>query len=161
VDRSRLRIDPANTIVHDVANVNVVRPVQSNAVRLRQLRLIRRTAIAAEAAHAGACRSRNSLRLHVDVSHDVIVAFSDIYIAFRVESDFVRRIELRRCRGSSITRVPGLSRAGNYGNGFRPEIKAHHAVTSVVGPVKSAIWADDKPEWIIRRFARRTSPQQG
>ena len=67
-DDSRLRIDSANAIVHDVANIDIVGPIQRNAVRLGQLRLICRTAIAAEATHAGARGGRNHFRFHVDIS---------------------------------------------------------------------------------------------
>src|SRR5262245_40016032 len=51
-DYSSLRIDAAHSMVHDVADVNIVCPIQSDAVRLRELRLVCRSTIATIAADA-------------------------------------------------------------------------------------------------------------
>ena len=86
--------------------VNVVGAVQSNAVWLRQLRLMCRSSITTETPHAGTCRGGNRLRLHIDVPHDMVIAFSDIDISFCVEPDFVRSVELpERSERSSVFRV--------------------------------------------------------
>src|SRR2546429_4905944 len=81
-----LRVDFSYAIVHDVADVDVVRFIERDAVRLRQLRLVRGPAIATVTADAGARGSRDDPGFHVDVSHNVAVSFSNKYVALAVKA---------------------------------------------------------------------------
>ena len=134
--------------------------IQRNAVRLRQLSLIRWSAVAAVSAHACAGSRRNDFRLHINVADNVVVSFCHENVAFGIEADLVRRIHLGGGGGPSIARISGLSRPGDDRNGPGPEIKTHDTVASEIRPVKPPIRADDKPKRIVGGIACGPGPKE-
>src|SRR5262249_26958090 len=128
-----------------------VRFIESDTVWLRQLSLIRRTTVAAVAADAGAGRGRDQAGLHVDIPHDVAVALSDIDVSLAVESNLVRRAELRRLCGAAVAGMALRTVPCDDRNGLRAQVETQNTITAEVRPVKGAIWADHQPEGIIDR----------
>src|SRR4030095_13496552 len=97
-----LRIDAPNPMIHDVANVDIIGLVQSDAMRLGELRLRCRAIIAGVTAYACSRSCGNHSSLHVDVSHDVAITLCNVDVSFAVETNFMRRAELRRFRAAAI-----------------------------------------------------------
>src|SRR5690606_32999309 len=91
-DRAGLHVDPADDVVADVADVEVALWTELDAVRLLELRLRRRTAVAAVARLARARDGGEEAGLHLDLAHGVVDHVDDVEIARGVEADFVRLV---------------------------------------------------------------------
>src|SRR5262245_4252297 len=150
-DYSSLRIDAPHTMIHDVADVNIVRPIQSDAVRLRESRLVCRSTIATIAADAcSGCRT-DQTRFHVDVSDDMAVSLGNVDIPLAVETNFVWSAELSCFRRGAIAGMAFHTIAGDDGNRLCANFEAKNAIAAEVCPVKSAIRSDHESKRIVDR----------
>src|SRR5678816_2368435 len=77
------------------------------------------------------------------------VAFGDVDISFAVETNFVRRTELRRFCRTTVTGMSFRSAPGNDRNPFCTQIETQHSIASKVSPIQRSIRSDDETEGII------------
>src|SRR5262245_58927903 len=148
-NHSSLRIDAPQTMVHDVADVNIVRPVQSDAVRLRELRPVCRSTIATIAADACSGGRVDQARFHVNVSDDMAVSLGNVDIPLAVETNFVWSAELSCFRGGAIAGMAFHTVAGDDGNRLCAKVEAKNAIAAEVCPVQSAIRSNHKSKRIV------------
>ena len=94
----------------DIADIEIVAPVQHDAVGLVQLGLVGRTAIAAKAGRAGADQGGDHARFR-DEAHDMGIAFGDYMLPLLIETDFMRGAQ-HRCLGrAAVARMALLARS--------------------------------------------------
>src|SRR5262245_14058721 len=136
-------------MIHDVADVDIIGLVQSDAVRLRELRLGCRAIIAGVTAYARSRSRRNHSRLHVDVSHHVAITLCDVNVSFAVETNFMRRAELRRFRGAAVAGITFRTIAGNDINRSHSQIESQDTIAAKICPVQSAVRANHYAERIV------------
>ena len=77
-------------------------------MRLFELRLGCRAAIAAVTCHAGAGEGGDDLRFHVDLAHDVVRHVDDVEIAFGIKAELMREPEGGLQGGTAIAAVARL-----------------------------------------------------
>ena len=150
-DHPGSRIDLSYAVVIDVADQDVIRLVEHNAVRLVELRLGGGATLATVAGDARSGSGGDDLGLHVDMPHDVAVTFGNKDIALAVKPNFVGRAQQRRLRRSAIARVAFRSRARNDINALRRQIQAQDSVAAEVRPIKPAIRANHDAVRIVNR----------
>jgi len=89
----------------NVADIKIVVCVQRNAVRLFELRLVRRAAIAAESRHPRACQGGDQARASIDAADHMRVPLGDQHVASAVKADLMGRAELCHLCGPAVTRM--------------------------------------------------------
>ena len=127
---SRSGIYPANAVVDDIGDVQVVRPIHGHSPRQVELRCCRQSAVPAEAVCS---RSRESgyhtRRIHF--ADAVVAPIGDIDIARPVHGSEGRGAKLRRCRQSAVPAEAACSRSRESGYHTR----RIHLADAVVAPI--------------------------
>src|SRR5579872_951986 len=163
VDDSCLQIQPPNAEIADVADQQGAIRRERDAVRLPELRLGRRTAIAAEAGFAGACHGGNNPGFAIHPPHYMIQPLDEEHISGAIEADLIWFIQRCLSRGTAIARVSLVSISG-YGRAYtRLQIQPAHAMIIDLTKIKRAIRPDRKTVGIVDasiRIARLARPEQ-
>ena len=142
VDDARPQIDPANAMVADVGDVQVLLIVQRDAVRLLELSLNRRSAVAAKTGLARARQRRNDARLGIHAANEVVLHFDEEHVAIAVEADFVRLVQARLRRRAAVPRVALASVAGHRDELATGQIDAQHPMIPDFGHVQGSVRPD-------------------
>ena len=123
--------------------------VELDTVRLLQLGLIGRAAIARVARLARTDDGGDDARLHVDLAHGVVLHVDHEEIAaLRAEAQFVGEVEGRRGGGAAITRVAGLARAGDQRD-LAVLVHAPDALAAIFAIPDRAVGTPDHTEGIV------------
>src|SRR4026208_1445865 len=101
-------------MVSDIANQqSIPTAIDDDAVWLTKVCTSRRSAVSRESRLASARYCRNQPCLRLDLSHHMIVAFRDIEVAGRIKLYFMRHVQRRLGRYSTVARVRPLSVTGD------------------------------------------------
>src|SRR5262249_44100509 len=130
----------ANALVVRVGDVQVAIGCDLDAVRPIELRGFGRAAVAAEAAHAGAGEGVDgAVRLHD--ADGVVHGVGDVQRAVRRDGDVARRVELRLCRRTAVSRVTRCPGA-NDGGDIADLVDEPHLMVASIGDVDAVVRID-------------------
>ncbi len=103
-------------MVADIADVEVALRPELDGVRLFELCLRGRAAVAAVTGLARAGERGEDAGLHVDLAHGVVDHVDDVEVARGIEAELVRLVEGGLEGGPPVAGEPGLAVAGNSRN---------------------------------------------
>src|SRR6185312_17342286 len=108
-DDSGIQMQPPDPLIADIANQECAVAVEQNAVRLVQLGLGARPAVAAEPPGAGPGYRRDDPGFHIYFADDVVVTLRDVQVALGIEAHLMRHIQRRVFGGTAISPISLLT----------------------------------------------------
>src|SRR5205814_3254299 len=85
LDSSGGKIHLSNAVISDIADKKAPLGIDGNAMRLTQLRPYGRTAVPGKSRAASSSKGGDDARLHIDLTHHVVVALGDIKVTGGIE----------------------------------------------------------------------------